>query len=94
MMNALGALANDEVTSEQLQKQLLRHQVPMAVQVESLVQLIEYQKSFIPQHLVNPLIDSVIKHVCSSLDKLKIDYESVKQQKTDILKKVQDIESK
>ena len=44
-MAGLAALAGaDEVRPEQLKKQLLRHQIPVAVQVEALAQLLAYQK--------------------------------------------------
>lgn len=82
----LAALAGaDEVKPDQLKKQLLRHQIPVAVQVESLVQLLTYQKSLIPQHLVNPLIDNVIQHVAGELSKLKIDAEAEEKKKQEAL---------
>lgn len=85
-MAGLAALAGaDEVRPDQLKKQLLRHQIPVAVQVEALAQLIAYQKSLIPQHIVNPLIDSVIQHVASELNKLKIDAEAEEKKKQEAL---------
>ena len=90
MLGALGALANmNEVSHDQLQKQLLRHQIPIATQVESLIQILKYQKSLIPEHLINPLIDSVINHVTTGLNNLKIDAEANKMRTMEALKQVE-----
>lgn len=89
MMGALGALADTEVSTEQMQKQLIRHQIPVAAQVESLVQMLVYQKSLIPQHVINPLIDSVIQHITSELTKLKIDEQASKKRMMDTIKQVE-----
>lgn len=90
MLGALGALANmNEVSHDQLQKQLLRHQLPIARQVEALASILAYQKSLIPEHLINPLIDSVIQHVTNSLNELKIDAEASKLKKMEALKQVE-----
>ena len=89
MMGALGALADTEVSTEQMQKQLIRHQIPVAAQVESLVQMLAYQKSLIPQHVINPLIDSVIQHITSELTKLKIDEQASKKRMMDTIKQVE-----
>lgn len=90
MMGALGALAGaDEVRPDQLKKQLLRHQIPVAAQVEALVQVLAYQKSLIPEHVINPLIDSVIQHVTTELNNLKINEEASRQRTMDALKQVE-----
>lgn len=90
MMGALGALAGaDEVRPDQLKKQLLRHQIPVAAQVEALVQILAYQKSLIPEHVINPLIDSVIQHVTTELTNLKINEEASKKRTMDALKQVE-----
>ena len=90
MIGALGALAGaDEVRPEQLKKQLLRHQIPVAAQVEALVQILAYQKSLIPNHIINPLIDSVIQHVTTELTNLKIDEDASKKRTMDALKQVE-----
>lgn len=90
MMGALGALAGaDEVRPDQLKKQLLRHQIPVAAQVEALVQILAYQKSLIPEHVINPLIDSVIQHVTIELNNLKINEEASKKRTMDALKQVE-----
>ena len=90
MIGALGALAGaDEVRPDQLKKQIIRHQIPIAAQVEALVQILAYQKSLIPEHIINPLIDSVIQHVTTELNNLKIDAEASKKRTMDTLKQVE-----
>lgn len=74
MQNMIGELAKSglaDVNVEQLKKELLRHQKPLAFQIDALVAQLEYQKSLIPQHVVDPLIESVKNHLIKQLDKLK-----------------------
>lgn len=63
--------AGTEVNMEQLEKELFRHQMPAAIQVKALVEILKYQKSLIPQHVIEPLIESVKAHVIKELDALK-----------------------
>ena len=73
MHNMIAELAKSELTDvdvENLKKQLLRYQQPVAFQVTALVQLIEYQKSLLPQHLVEPFIDSIKDYINKSLSNI------------------------
>lgn len=63
--------AGTDVDMEQLQKQLLRHQKPLAMQIHALLEMLQYQKSLIPQHLIEPLIESMKKYIITELDSLK-----------------------
>lgn len=93
MMGALGALGammeTNEVSHDQLQKQLLRHQIPIAKQVEAIAEIIAYQRSLIPEHLVNPLIDSTIQYITNGLNSLKIDAAANKAKTMEALKQVE-----
>lgn len=73
MQNMLSSLVQSgaEVNKEQLAKELLRHQTPLAFQVSALIEQLKYQKSLIPQHVVEPLIDSIKEYVNKELDALK-----------------------
>lgn len=84
---ALSMLADAETNMdpEQLQKQLLKHQIPIAMQVESLVKLLEYQKSLIPKHLINPLIDSTLKLLVMKFTQIKEDSQQQEQQQKELL---------
>lgn len=63
--------AGTDVNMEQLQKELLRHQRPLAIQVQALVEMLRYQKSLIPQHIIEPLIESMKEYIIRELDSLK-----------------------
>lgn len=73
MLEQIAKLAQEggEVNTEQLQKELARHQRPLAGAINSLLLMLEYQKSLIPQHIIEPLIESVKEHINTELDKLK-----------------------
>lgn len=62
--------AGDDVNIEQLKKELLRHQLPVASQVQAMVTILKYQKSLIPAHVIGPLIESVKEYVIKELDKI------------------------
>lgn len=71
MQNMIAQLAQADVNQEQLAKELLRHQTPLAFQVSALIEQLKYQKSLIPSHIVEPLIDSIKAYVNKELDALK-----------------------
>ena len=74
MGGVLAALASSgltDVDQEQLQKELMRHQAPLAPQISAIVEQLKYQKSLIPSHIIGPLIDSVKQRINTELDKLK-----------------------
>lgn len=73
MLEQIAKLAQEggEVNVEQLKKELARHQRPLAGVITSLLAVLQYQKSLIPQHIIDPLIESVKEHIISELDKLK-----------------------
>ena len=73
LLKDINKLAQDggEVNVEQLKKELARHQRPLAGVITSLLAVLQYQKSLIPQHIIDPLIESVKEHIISELDKLK-----------------------
>ena len=74
MFNAesIKALAEaDKLNEEQLRKELLRHQLPLAGIVNSLIQVLKYQKSLIPNHVINPLITSLQEYINKELETLK-----------------------
>lgn len=70
MAGLISQLAADEVNPENLKKQLLRHQTPLAFQISSIVELLKYQISIIPDHLRQPLAESVIAYFNSEVEKL------------------------
>ena len=73
MAGVLAALASSgltDVNQEQVQKELMRHQAPLAPIIASMVEVLKYQKSLIPRHVIGPLINSVKERICSELDKI------------------------
>ena len=69
---SIKALAEaDKLNEEQLRKELLRHQLPLAGIVNSLIQVLKYQKSLIPNHIINPLITSLQEYINKELETLK-----------------------
>ncbi len=63
--------AGTDVNVEQLKKELLRHQRPLAIQMQALVEMLQYQKSLIPQHIIEPLIESMKQYIITELDAIK-----------------------
>lgn len=70
MQNIIGQLANEKIDIDNLKKQIFRHQVPVACQVSALVEMLKYQKSLMPDHLVKPFLDSVKEYVMKELEQL------------------------
>lgn len=65
----IGLLQEQKISPEELQKQLLRHQTPLGMQVIALIKLLEYQKSLIPKHLIKPLATCFKNYINNELDK-------------------------
>lgn len=73
MQGLISQLAQAELSEqdmENLKKQIRRHQIPIVFQVNALIELIKYQKSIIPQHLVEPLVDSVKTYIMKELENI------------------------
>jgi hypothetical protein len=61
----------EDILIQQFQEELMVHQTPLVFQVKALVEMLNYQKSLIPEHIMEPLIDCVKDHINKQLDALK-----------------------